>query len=176
MGQPIATLGISPTDLDVELSRAREPDRWFTWQENGGTVSVTQTGGLDAGQTIALTKAQRLVPVPAGQRLDDTYYYLNVGMGGAHSDRGYAFAPDGQLVNTRGGFVAGNVGTSYITVFDGDEDIATSAYAFDGHTMLIDGPDGEERHFVALFEGDDAGGPREIIIDGQVHWLREDEK
>lgn len=164
------------TDLDVDLSRAREPDRWFTWQENGGAVSVTQTGGLDAGQTLALTKAQRLVPVPAGQRLDGTYYYLNVGMGGARSDRDYAFAPDGQLVHTRGGFVAGNVGTSYITVVGGDEDVATSAYAFDGHTMLIDGPDGEERHFVALFEGDDDGSPREIIIDGQVHWLREDEK
>src|SRR5690606_5511342 len=114
------------TDLDVDLSRAREPDNWFTWQEDGETVSVTQTGGLDAGQTIALTKAQRLVPFPAGQRLDDTYYYLNVGMGGARSDRDYAFGSDGQLVHTRGGFVAGNFGTSYIIVAGGEDTVATS--------------------------------------------------
>lgn len=160
------------TDLDVALSRQREPDRWFTWRDSWGSVTITQTGGLDAGQEIDLTDARRLMPVPSGQRLDQTYYYLNVGMGGGRSDRDYAFSADGELVHTRGGFVAGNFGTSYIVVV-GDDDVATSRYSFDGYTLLIEGPGGQERHFVALFDGDDPGRPEEIIIDGQVHWLRE---
>lgn len=162
------------TDLDVDLSRQREPDRWFSWRDSWGTVTLTQTGGLDAGEEIDLSNASRLMPVPQGQMLDGVYYYLNIGMGGRRSDRDYAFSADGQLVHTRGGFVAGNFGTSYIIV-SGDSDSATSRYTFDGYTLLIDGPDGEERHFVALIEGQDSSRPEEIIIDGQVHWLRKNE-
>lgn len=162
------------TDLDIDLSRQREPDRWFSWRDSWGTVTLTQTGGLDAGEEIDLSGASRLMPVPQGQLLDGTYYYLNVGMGGRRSDRDYAFSANGELVHTRGGFVAGNFGTSYIIV-SGDSDVATSRYTFDGYTLLIDGPDGEERHFVALIDGQDSNRPEEIIIDGQVHWLRKDE-
>ncbi|ODT70794.1 MAG: hypothetical protein ABS75_11270 [Pelagibacterium sp. SCN 63-23] len=162
------------TDLDIDLSRQREPDRWFSWRDSWGTVTLTQTGGLDAGEEIDLSNASRLMPVPQGQLLDGTYYYLNVGMGGRRSDRDYAFSANGELVHTRGGFVAGNFGTSYIIV-SGDSDVAASRYTFDGYTLLIDGPDGEERHFVALIDGQDSNRPEEIIIDGQVHWLRKDE-
>lgn len=163
------------TDLDVELSRTREPDRWFTWRDSWGTVTVTQSGGLDAGTEVDLSDARKLVAVPQGQTLDQTYYYLNVGMGGSRRDRDYAFSRDGQLVHTRGGFVAGNFGTHYIAVV-GDDDVTTSRYAFDGYTLLIEGPDGEERHFAAIFEGDDPDSPKEILIDGQVHWLREEDQ
>lgn len=161
------------TDLDVALSRQREPDRWFTWQDSWGTLTLRQTGGLDEGDEIDLSEARRLVPVPQGQRLEATYYYLNVGMGGGRSDRDYAFSQDGQLLHSRGGFVAGNFGTSYIIVAGGDDTVTKSNYVFDGYTLLIDGPDGQERHFVAILDGDDPGHPEEIIIDGQVHWLRE---
>ncbi|WEJ34106.1 hypothetical protein [Devosia sp. SD17-2] len=163
------------TDLDVDLSRQREPDHWFSWRESWGNVTLTQTGGLDAGDEIDLSNASRLMPVPQGQRLDGAYYYLNVGMGGRRRDRDYTFSSDGQLVHTRGGFVAGNFGTSYIIV-TGDSDVASSRYAFDGYTLLIDGPDGEERRFVALIEGQDSNQPEEIIINGQVHWLRKDDQ
>lgn len=165
------------TDLDVALSRQREPDRWFTWQDSWGAITLTQSGGIDQGTQIDVTDARRLAPVPAGQNLDQTYYYLNVGMGGGRSDREYAFSPDGQVQYSRSGFVAGNFGTSYIIVAgSSDDDTVTSAYAFDGYTMLIDGPQGQERHFVARIDGQDAARPEEIIIDGQVHWLREDDK
>lgn len=165
------------TDLDVDRSRQREPDRWFTWQDSGGAVTLTQTGGLDAGEEIDVSEVRLLVPMPQGQVLDQTYYYLNVGMGGGRSDREYAFSADGQLQYSRSGFVAGNFGTSYIIVAgnSGDE-TSTSSYAFDGYTLLIDGPEGQERHFVALIEGQDPGRPEEIIIDGQVHWLRENDE
>ncbi len=165
------------TDLDVDLSRQREPDRWFTWQERGGSTTLTHTGGLDAGEEIDVSEARLLMPVPQGQKLDSTYYYLNVGMGGGRSDREYAFSADGRLDYSRSGFVAGNFGTSYIIVAgdDGDEDL-TAAYAFDGYTLLIDGPDGQERHFVAFIHGQDPDLPEEIIFDGQVHWLRQDDQ
>jgi hypothetical protein len=162
------------TDLAVGLSRQREPERWFTWQDNGGTVTLTQTGGLDAGVEIDMSEARRLMPVPEGQRLDETYYYLNVGMGGGRSDREYAFSTDGQLHYSRSGFVAGNFGTSYIIVAgDSGDEVSISSYEFNGYTLLIDG---QERHFVALPDGEDPGRPGQIIIDGQVHWLREDDQ
>ncbi|WEK03430.1 MAG: hypothetical protein P0Y65_14665 [Candidatus Devosia phytovorans] len=164
------------TDLDVDLSRLREPDRWFTWRDDGGTVTLTQTGGLDTGSEIDISNARLLMPAPAGLMLDQTYYYLNVGMGGSRSDRDYAFSGDGQLHYSRSGFVAGNFGTSYIIVAGDTNDEDTRAgYRLDGYTLLIDGPDGEERHFLALIEGQDPHRPEEIIIDGQVHWLREDD-
>ncbi|MEO3999710.1 hypothetical protein [Mesorhizobium sp. CAU 1732] len=161
------------TDLDVALSRKREPDRWFTWTSTWGTVTLTRTGGPDAGETIDLSEARRLLPMPSGQTLDHTYYYLNVGMSGVRRDRDYVFARDGMLTHTRGGFVAGAFGTHYLTVV-GIPDVSRSRYSFEDFTLLIDGPDGVERHFVAMFDGDDAGNPDELIIDGQVHWTRDE--
>lgn len=165
------------TDLDIALSRQREPDRWFTWKEHGGALLLTQAGGLDAGLEIDISDARQLMPAPQGLRLDQTYYYLNVGMGGGRSDRDYAFSSDGRLQYSRSGFVAGNFGTSYIIVAgDANNEVTRSRYRFDGYTLLIEGPDGEERHFVALMEGQDPTRPEEIIIDGQVHWLRKAEQ
>lgn len=162
------------TDLNLDLSRKREPDRWFTWKDAGGVVTLSHAGGQYAGTVIDLSGARPLVPLPHGHRLDATFYYLNVGMGGARSDRDYSFSPDGRLRYSRSGFVAGNFGTSYIIVSgDSGEDVSTASYTFDGYTLLINGPDGEERHFVALIDGQDPARPEEIIIDGQVHWLRE---
>lgn len=165
------------TDLDIDLSREREPGNWFTWQEHWGTVTLTRTGGLDAGEEIDLSEARRLMPVPEGQMLYQTYYYLNVGMGGGRSDREYAFSADGQVQYSRSGFVAGNFGTSYIIVAgSGADEVSVSTYAFDGYTLLIDGPEGEERHFVALIDGQNSDQPEEVIIDGQVYWLRENDE
>ncbi|KAA0968145.1 hypothetical protein FPY71_17600 [Aureimonas fodinaquatilis] len=163
------------TDLNVELSRQREPGKWFSWSESSGSLKLTTAGGVDAGGEIDLSEARGLMPVPPGQTWDQTYYYLNVGMGGVRRDRDYAFASNGQLVHKRGGFVAGNFGVNYIIVA-GEPDIATSRYSFDGYTLLIDGPDGQERHFAAIFEDDAASAPEEIIIDGQVHWMRKDDE
>ena len=165
------------TDLDLNLSRQREPERWFTWKDSRGAVTLTHTGGLDAGSEIDVSDARRLIAVPQGQMLDQTYYYLNVGMGGSRRDREYVFSKDGQVQYSRNGFVAGNFGTLYIIVAgDSNNNVSNSRYTFDGYTLLIDGPEGQERHFVALIDGQDTGRPEEIIIDGQVYWLRKAEK
>lgn len=165
------------TDLNLDLSRQREPDRWFTWKDEADELMLTQNGGLDIGSTIDISEARRLVPVPEGHVLNATFYFLNVGMGGARSDREYTFLGDGQLRYSRSGFVAGSFGTSYI-IASGKraDDVATGTYAFDGYTLLIQGPEGEERHFAALIEGQDADHPQEIIIDGQVYWMRANEQ
>ena len=163
------------TDLNLDLSRLREPERWFTWQDRRGEVTLIQSGGPDQGAEIDVSDARRLTPAPKGLRLEATYYYLNIGMGGGRSDREYVFAADGQVQYSRSGFVAGAFGTSYIIVAGGDEDISTAAYDFDGFTLLVDGPERQERHFFALIDGQDAGRPDEILINGQVHWLKQDE-
>lgn len=161
-------------DINVDLSRNREPDRWFTWTERWGSVTVTHTGGPDAGEEIELSKARRLIPAAPGQKLDGTYYYLNVAMGGTRRDREYVFTPDGTVTFTRGGFVAGNFGTSYIIVSP-DQDVSRFAYQLDEFAMVIDGPGGPERHFFAMIEDDDKDSPAELLIDGEVYWVREEE-
>ena len=165
------------TDLHVDVSRQREPDRWFTWHEDRGTLTLTQTGGPDAGEQVDVSDARRLMPAPQGYAPDHTYYYLDIGAGGGRSDREFAFSADGTLRYSRSGFVAGNVGTSYIIAAGEDDDaVSVSDYAFDGYTLRINGPQGDERHFAALIDGHDPDRPDEIIIDGQVHWLREDQQ
>ncbi|MDR7126353.1 hypothetical protein [Pseudotabrizicola sp. 4114] len=162
------------TDINVDLSRDREPDRWFTWTDRRGKASVAPTGGPDPGEEVDLSEARRLRPAAPAQRFDGTYYYLNVGMGGARRDLEYVFAPDGTVTFTRGGFVAGNFGTSYIIVSPG-EDVSRLAYRFDGFAMVIEGPDGSERHFFAMMEDDDTDRPAEVLINGKVYWVRDDE-
>ncbi len=163
------------TDLDVALSRHREPERWFTWSDHWGEVTLVQTGGFDEGRQIDLSDARRLAPIPTGQRLSKTYYFLNVGRGGARRDREYVFAEDGNVTYTRGGFIAGNFGTSFITIVPGDDEPSRLAYRFEGFTMVIDGPEGSERHFAAMIDGDDPNAPEELLIRGQVYWDRDDD-
>ncbi len=162
------------TDLNVDLSRQREPERWFTWSDQWGKVTLVQSGGLDEGAEIYLSGAQRLAPMP-DQRLEGTFYYLHVGSGGARSDREYVFGADGTVTYTRGGFIAGNFAGSFITVVPGDDEPQRLTYRFEDFTMIVDGPDGEERHFFAMRDGADPGAPEELLIRGQVYWDREEE-
>ncbi|WP_157959780.1 hypothetical protein [Devosia submarina] len=163
------------TDLNVDLSRQREPERWFTWSDHWGKVMLVRTGGLDQGEEINLSEAQRLVPMPANQRLEGAFYYLQIASGGARSDREYVFSRDGTVTHTRGGFIAGNFAGSFITVVPGDEEPQRLTYRFEDFTMIIDGRDGQERHFFAMIDGGDPAAPEELLIRGQVYWEREEE-
>ncbi|MBF0680303.1 MAG: hypothetical protein IR164_15360 [Devosia sp.] len=163
------------TDLNVGLSRQREPERWFTWSDHWGKVMLVRSGGLDQGEEIDLSEAQRLVPMPADQRLEGAFYYLQIASGGARSDREYVFSADGTVTYTRGGFIAGNFAGSFITVVPGDEAPQRLTYRFENFTMIIDGPDGQERHFFAMIDGGDPASPEELLIRGQVYWEREEE-
>lgn len=157
------------TDLDTELSRYREPQLWFSWTEHGGKPVLLDSGGRE----IDLADAQLLAPLPDDQRLDQTYYYLNVGTGGVRRDREYAFAADGTVSYARSGLVAGNFGTSFIAVVPGEAAPSRLGYRFEDFTMIIDGPEGSERHFAAMIAGDDPNAPDELLIGGQAYWNRE---
>ena len=163
------------TDLSVERSRQREPERWFTWSDHWGKVTLVRSGGVDQGEEIDLSDAQRLMPMPSDQRLEGAFYYLQVGSGGARSDREYVFSADGTVTYTRGGFIAGNFAGSFITVVPGGDEPQRMTYRFEDFTMIVDGPEGEERHFFAMIEGDDPAAPGEMLIRGQVYWDREEE-
>ncbi len=58
-----------------------------------------------------------------------------------------------------------------------DRDAAIrSAYRFNGYTILIVARMGQERHFVALNQGQTPSQPQEIIGNGQMPRLRENRK
>lgn len=161
--------GFAFTDLDVDLARAREPGNWFTWAAAGDGFELTAADG----DAVTITGAQALQPMPEGARLDDRYYFQQIGMGGRRTDRSYVFAQDGTVTHARGGFVAGNVGTSYITVVGPSGEPVRSGYRFEGYSLILDTPDGEIRHFAAIPVSADASRPDTILIGGRAYWLED---
>lgn len=156
------------TDLNVTLSKAREPERWMTWSKSWtGAITLTRDGS-----EIDLSAAQEIKPIAAGTRLDRSYYFLNVGSGGVRRDRSYVFQPDGKVTHSRGGFVAGNFATSYMIVTNDRDDSATSNYRFEDYALIISHPDGEERHFFAILADADPKDPEDIIVDGNIYWTK----
>lgn len=160
------------SDLDVEASRRREPERWFEWDASGDDVTLTPT---DGGEVVVVENPDELEPMPSAP-FDHEYYFLNVGSGGLRQDRTYEFGTDGWVTHTRGGFVAGNVATSYVIVTSDREDRVRSRYRFDGYTLILENEKGEtERHFFAAIDsGSWWGQPKNVIVDGQAYWTRED--
>lgn len=158
------------TDLNIELSQRREPDRWFTWTGKGDTFLLTDADG----KVTEVEDAQTLRPAAPDLRLEDKYYYLNIGMGGTRTDRSYAFSADGTVIHRRGGFVAGNIGTGYLMVTGPEDEPIRSSYRFDGYAMILDTPEGEVRHFVAFPASADATRPDIMLIGGTAYWLEEE--
>ncbi len=158
------------TDLAINRSKAREPERWFTWRERGGQVTLTGSGDNNESRTVEIDKAQKLRPMRL-QSLQASYYYLQIGMGGRRQDRRYRFAADGTLVYHRSGFVAGNVATSYIIVSGPAEKDVTARYRFENYALVIE-RDGEiERHFFAVPESANGALPDTVIVRGKAYWL-----
>ena len=156
------------TDLDVSASKSREPENWLTWSKSWtGEITLSRDG-----EKIDLSKAQELAPLPADTRLDHSYYFLNVGMGGARSDRSFVFRPDGTVTHKRSGFVAGRFATSYIITGSNRDDSVTSNYRFEDYALVLSNPQGEERRFFAVLDNADKSKPEDVIVDGQVYWTR----
>jgi hypothetical protein len=156
------------TDLNVTLSKSREPERWMTWSKSWtGAITLTKDGS-----EIDLSEAQEIKPIAAGTRLERSYYYLNVGSGGFRRDRSYVFQSDGKVTHSRGGFVAGNFATSYMIVTNNRDDSAISSYRFDDYALVLSHPDGEERHFFAILADADPQDPEDIIVGGNIYWTK----
>ncbi len=160
------------TDLAIERSRQREPGRWYSWAEQEDTVTLrgSEENGKEA---VDLTTAQRLKPFPE-RSLDADYYYLQVGMGGTRQDRRFAFSADGAVSYSRSGFVAGNVGTSYIIVNGEDDPVVTARYRFEDFALILETTEGEERHFLAMPQSASLPLPDTLLIDGTAYWLDDD--
>ncbi|GAA5232822.1 hypothetical protein FOZ76_01825 [Verticiella sediminum] len=161
------------TDLAVALSRHREPERWFTWNERRGQVTLTGKGNARQDALIDLAKAQRLRPL-ASRPLAGEYHYLQIAAGGSRQDRRYAFSRDGTVVYSHGGFMAGNVGTGYLIVNGRDNPDTTSGYRIEDYALILDTPQGEERHFLAVPESAKGSPPDTLLIDGAAFWLDDD--
>lgn len=157
------------TDIDLNALERRAPEKFFTWLDDGG-IAVLQPV---QGKKIRLDDAIRLDPMGDGRNLDDEYYYLEVGMGGYRSDRAYDFSADGQVTYTSGGFVAGNFGTSYIIVAGGEDGEQKGRYRFEDYALIVQSGEGEERRFFAIGADESPDAPEEVIIGGEVYWLRD---
>lgn len=160
------------TDLDVERSRQREPERWYRWGEESAGIVLAGTGE-NGDETIDLASAQRLQPFST-RSLEAEYYYLQIGMGGGRQDRRYAFSEDGTVLYSRGGFVAGNVGTSYIIVSGADDPEVRARYRIEDYALILETAEGEERHFLAMPASADTKLPDTLFIDGTAYWLDDD--
>ncbi|MGE8106636.1 hypothetical protein ACQKP1_23390 [Allorhizobium sp. NPDC080224] len=158
------------TDLNVELSIQREPERWFTWSERDAQVVLTPTDPERRGQTVTIENPQRLMAFDP-RPIDAAYYYLQVGMGGVRQDRRFAFSAEGTVTYSRSGFVAGNVGTSYI-ISSGQRDADTQAqYRIEDFALILENGDQIERRFLAVPETADQTHPDTLIIGGTAYWL-----
>lgn len=162
------------TDLAVELSRQREPGRWFTWAERGGQVSLTGRSGEGADDVLVLKATQRLRPMRPGP-LEARYDYLQVGMGGFRQDRSFAFSQDSTVRYHQSGFVAGNVATGHLTVNGPAAPSVTARYRFEDYALILEHDGGSDRYFFAVPEGADDGLPDTVLIRGRAYWLDKDD-
>lgn len=163
-----------PPDLDIGVSRRREPEKWFTWSEAGDAVILTPKDG-DPAESIDLSSARQLEPMPQDARLDATFRYTSISMMGLRQDQHLTFSADGTVLYRRDAFAGGNVGTSFVTATLGPGAEGRSRYRFDGYGLILEGSEGEERHFFARMAGSDARLPEDIILDGQIFWGAGDE-
>ncbi|WP_260679638.1 hypothetical protein [Ectopseudomonas mendocina] len=160
------------TDLDVTASKTREPEHWLTWSKGwAGKITLSRDGG-----EVDLSNAQELASLSPDTRLDHSYYFLNVGVGGSRRDRSFIFRPDGTVTHKRGGFFAGNFGTSYIIATNNRDDSVTSTYRFEDYALVLSTAQGEERRFFAVLEDSDKAKPEDVIVDGEVYWTRKKEQ
>lgn len=158
-----------PADLDFGVSQRREPEKWFIWSGTGDTMILTRKDG-DPAERIDLSSARRLAPMPKDARLDATYRFTSIGMMGLRQDQHLTFSADGTVLYRRDAFAGGNVGTSFVTATLGPGAQNRSRYRFDGFGLILEGSEGEERHFFARMDGSDARVPEDVILDGRIFW------
>ena len=184
------------TDINVDLLKHREPDRWFTWEQHSNTLTLTRASGEKAGEQIAIKKPSMLKPLRKGQTFDHRYYFLHIGMAGVRRDLGFDFRSDGTVTVTRSSLVAGNAGYGGGDVVAAGPGFAysgggafgqgfimaqgpsgefTARYAIDDYALTLTGPNGEtERYFLAKPDSETSAVPDSVVIGGEVFWTRKE--
>lgn len=162
------------SDLDLALSRRREPGRWLRWRREGEAILLQDADG----RRIDLNQPRQLLPLAQGGRFDHHYYLLNVGMGGFRRDRAYTFRSDGMVTLSASNLVAANLGPNgYIAATrPGTQSLAR--YAFDGFVLTLTDADGNtERRFVAQFDApQDGAAPNDLVLGGEIYWTRGEDR
>lgn len=162
------------SNLDLALSRRREPGRWLRWRQEGEAILLQDADG----RRVDLHQPRQLLPLAPGTRFDHHYYLLNVGMGGFRRDRAYTFRSDGTVTLSASNLVAANLGPNgYIAATrPGTQNIVR--YAFDGFVLTLTNADGStERRFVAQFDTPPAGvAPNDLVLGGEVYWTRNEDR
>lgn len=125
-------LPVPPDELDVSLSRRREPEKWGHWRRQGATVLAAWP---DQPNHFAPLRGEMAVPARPGERLSGRYGAGQTSgdfvTGGSYSVWGVMFTPEGRfLKDGYGGSSSGSLGAtmsgfSADTMYD-DEGSSTS--------------------------------------------------
>jgi hypothetical protein len=126
---------VPPQDMDVGLSRRKEPEKWGRWRKEGGTILVAWPDKPDEWRK---TNASAVIPGRAGQTLQGSWSLASTYSipGGASSWAKWSVVlkPDGRFEKFHsGGASAGGVGT-------GSEVFTSTTYNDDGAVATAGGP------------------------------------
>ncbi len=171
-------LPVAPDQMDVSLSRRREPEKWGRWHQSGGRFLVSWDGGAEPYKPLP---GKTVLPGAPGTRLSGRWGAGESSsslMGGSYRLFGVTFTPDGRFVkDERGG--GGNsqfmqtggapaIGTEYddngssTAVLGGGFTVATSrkgspashrsgTYAINGWAMTLRYDDGRVERMPFFF-------------------------
>ena len=172
-------LPVPPDELDVSLSRRREPEKWGKWRRQGAAIEAAWP---DQSNHFAPLQGEMAALATIGERLSGRYgtgeTIGSMVTGGSYRLWGVTFTPDGRfLKDGRGGTSSGSLGTtmngvSADTVYD-DEGSATvisapavgggvtrkkpgghraGAYSVSGYTLTLHYDDGRVARLPFFFE------------------------
>ncbi|KGM35942.1 hypothetical protein [Inquilinus limosus] len=184
-----------PTDLDAEQTRRRAPQDWSRWERPDQKYVMTAA----AGERADLPSFTVLKPFPPDSRLDHSYYYLNVSMGGVTTRIDLTFRPDGTFERRQGGsfFMQSMAGTGpdggSVGVFSGGmgavmnengfsiggalkQRDSKGRYRLDGYALQLTADDGTVTRLRIGVPGDDVKAPDTLNIGGTSYWDAEKEK
>jgi hypothetical protein len=150
---------VPPQDVDVQRSRAEEPDHWGRWQASGKLLQVQWPDG----RTDKYDHWWPMRPAREGQTLSGRFNHTFGGGGFIDSDT-LVFHPDGRFDAARaaGGHQGG-------TSVSSSRSAAGGHYRLAGHALDLAYPDGRTlRLFFGFFPDSDRAiclGPRSYSMD-----------
>jgi hypothetical protein len=146
---------VSLWDLDVSLSKAKEPKKWGVWRNNNGTLSITWTARTGKNRTDSWD-ADSIKPTNSpkkGEKIDGSFLTLSGGGNTALGGDTITYASNTIRFNSNGQFTlakSSGATTSSTTAYSGRTDAGT--YTLDNYTLELRFNNGKvERSFFYFY-------------------------
>ena len=191
-------LPVAPDEMDVSVSRRREPGKWGRWRRQGTQILAAWPDRPNHFEALAGTMA---TPGKPGERLSGRYAAGSTTgsalMGGSYRIWGVTFTPDGRFVkDNQGGSSSGTFGQtmndfSVDTAYDDNGSIASfsapgtvgyaktkkkgsnrgGTYSISGYTLTLRYDSGRVARLPFFFESE---GRKQLFFDGDTLGLSRD--